>query len=203
MLPKYLYNISRNTSDDSHLLTPYIPASAAHDEDQVTPRVCFADSIEHCISAISPEFRDISEGTVFRLRVAKTCNMNASKIIPPGYLTRSGKVPDAIENHEYWYLESIEVTSAIHIIDSCDFERDIAWSIVNYADVYTIMENIGYTVPGSSIPVTAQSLYHCCMKYYNDSGLYDAFDQMDEDVAALPWAQHLTIKDLKTHFLSC
>lgn len=65
---KILYHVSdRIDAPGVKCFIPRIPESIARGEDDKTPRVCFADSIENCIKAIGINLNIQQYITVYRL----------------------------------------------------------------------------------------------------------------------------------------
>lgn len=104
-----LYNVTFKLDDESTRLIPRIPVTAGGTEDKETKRVCFADSVEHCIGAMSESHSNLYTGCLIIVRSVDEYMLDRSKIMTPEELFYSGRVPDALENNEYWYLDEVDV----------------------------------------------------------------------------------------------
>ena len=194
---QYLYNITFNPADNRTSLTPYVPYSAAPDEDREIPRICFSDSIAHCIEAVGSSSRDLRTGGVIYARCVALDSLDIDWLVPPETLYAKGLVPDALETMEHWYLRSTDVIrEAYRILDfSCEF--DIAWTCIKRDDLSDIVNSYGHVPDGLERFMDAKSLYNHCVRYYDRHGMYDLEDAIYDDVASLPWAQRLRINSLK------
>lgn len=99
---------------------PRIPKHPIPGEDVTTPRICFCDSIEHCIDAITESDRHeiLSSGRfiAYRLEVDTEDKM-LRRPDDIHYL-----VPDALLTQEYWYLKPVTLVSIpMKIIEFCDY----------------------------------------------------------------------------------
>ena len=101
-----LYHVAIGYQKLKRQFVPKVPASANPPEDMVTPRICFADSIERCLSAIGYSF--YYRGTPEAITVWE-CKLPESELYTPQYLYKNNLVQDALFTHEYWYSRSIEL----------------------------------------------------------------------------------------------
>ncbi|WP_458459166.1 hypothetical protein [Pseudobutyrivibrio sp.] len=135
-----LYHVSPDLRNLDKVFYPQIPTNLIKDEDRITPRVCFSDSIEGCVNAMGNAQRFIDEKTgkaEFVLFVFK-CNLDDNNLISWKELYESGRVPDAAINHEYWYTKEIRL-------------RGKRFEILNMLDAYTnprVMKIIPYKYRG-------------------------------------------------------
>lgn len=133
-----LYNVTFNLVDDSNLLVPYIPFTAGLKEDRETKRICLADSVEHCFQALCLQEQDFYEGREFLLREIEV-DVEDENLVFPEELWGSKRVPDAMENQEYWYLQPIRCkVSKRTILDVALRECEIAWSCIHVDDLKDI-----------------------------------------------------------------
>lgn len=108
-----LYRVSFDTEKPlTRRYEPRVPLTAMLGEDKITPRVCFADSIEGCISAMPHDLRGeyFGEGriiVVFSFRV----EADDPALWTPEDLKQS--VPDAEFTREYWYTEPVILTGRL------------------------------------------------------------------------------------------
>ena len=188
-----LYNITFKTYDQSTRLIPHVPYTAAPDEDRIMKRVCFADSIEHCISAIGPSNRDLYTGCYIVVRSVDESCLKPSKLIVPEELFHTGKVPDALENQEYWYLDEIDVKRELYKVNDFMAERALAFSCIKKDDLGDLMEK--YSVPMKQNE-TVEQAYDRTINILYKACSYNEADAFEEDVAALPWAQTLKVTGL-------
>lgn len=190
-----LYNITFRLWDESTRLIPYIPYSAAEDEDHETERVCFADSVEHCIQAIGPCDRDLHTDCLIVVRQVDETDLKPSKIVTDQELFDTKKVPDALENHEYWYLDEVDVVREVYRIKDFTFEYTVAFTCVVRDDLAALMEKYN---PGSPIRKneTVEQAYNRTLVELYEKGMYEEGDLFESRVIELPWARKLKITGL-------
>ncbi len=192
-----LYNVTFNLNDLNDILVPCVPYSVAEGcgEDSCTKRVCLSDSIERCLTAIGSSFRDIHAGAELLVRSVDVNRLDRSKLISYDQLYSSGKVPDAMETHEYWYLDTIHVILQLCRIDGFCYEHVINWTCLKADDVRSIISK--YVDINAVYGDTALSAYNSASEILNDLKMYEAYDSMYDEIALLPWAQGFKICDLK------
>lgn len=192
-----LYNITFR-DDDTTTLIPIVPYTAAEDEDKSTKRVCFADTVPHCIEAIGPCSRDLHIGSIFRIRSVNTAHLDNNSILTPEELFKTSKVPDALQNREYWYLKEVSIT--LHKVRVVDFsyEHAIAWKCVKYSDVEEIVRIL--KIPYQK-HADAESLYNYANHYLNDKLEFDKMDDLWDSIAELLFAQRIALTKLKLEYL--
>lgn len=173
-----------------------IPYSAANDEDQTTPRVCFAESLEGCLSAIGACNRDLHTGCQIVVRSVNECDLNPDKLVPPEWLFADGLVPDALETGEWWYLDKVDVVRNVYTVMDFSYEYDIAFSCIKRNDLAEIMERY---VPGQLLKRTesVENAYNRVMRILYRDGRYRDADKFENEIVELPWARCLRIYDLK------
>ena len=186
-----LYNVTFDASDTRSYLEPCIPYSVGDGEDKVTPRVCLCDSVVHCIQAIAPVNRNIKEGAHFKIREVEISEYDKN-LIYPYELKESEKVPDALENNEYWYLKSIPCEITECNIEDFDYEFTLAWSCISVEQCRDIIER--YTdVLKNSLYKDSESMYKDFTKWAYENKQYEMADDVWEELAQLPWAQKTAI----------
>lgn len=193
-----LYNVSFALYDNSTYLIPHIPYSVADDEDHKTKRVCFADSIEHCIEAIGSCHRDLYTGCLIVVRSVDKKNLDPSKIITYRELFDSKKVPDALETHEYWYLDEVKVKRDIYQIKDFAIEYAIAFTCITRDNMADIIMEFNPKKPMQRNETVEQAYYRTINDLY-ENGLYDASDKFEDIVATLPWARKIKVTNLVMH----
>lgn len=190
-----LYNVSFNLNDTNTLMIPSIPESAAQDEDKVTPRICLSDTVEHCMQAIAVGNRDIQAGAKFILREFEIPKTH-SRLIKPNQLKATKRVPDALENNEYWYLSIKKCKIYQCEIIDFDYERDIAWTCLNINQVINVIYNHCKDIKLERYK-NPQSAYEAFLRYTTNHKMWNLQDDVWEDLVELPYAQKTIIKDMK------
>lgn len=190
-----LYNVTFRLDDKSEHLVPCIPYSAAEDEDQETKRVCFADSIENCIAAIGSCNRNLYTGCFIVVRSVDENSLDPSKIVSDHELFNTGKVPDALETGECWYLDEIDVKREVYKINNFDYEYALAFTCIKREDLAWLIDQYN---PGSPMKrcESIEQAYNRTIGEMQSKGFYDDSDHFDDRVAELPWAQRIKISNL-------
>lgn len=86
-------------------------------EDHVTKRICFSDSIEGCFTACNLSYIEKifetnyvnDDGLYFLLFKVKKDDLDKDYLFDYNYLDDNKLVPDAYISHEYWYTKSIDM----------------------------------------------------------------------------------------------
>lgn len=190
-----LYNLTYDLTDMSTELVPKIPDSAGDGEDKTTPRVCLADSLEHCLQAFGSQYRNLnSQFLVREVEVDK----NSEYLKTPLELKNDEKVPDALENNEYWYLEPIKCNVKKAKIIDVDTEFTIAWTCIPIEKCMEIVSKY------SSIDVEKYNdsveLYKVFIDWANENKKWDEMDYVWEELLEIPWSQKTEIKNLKIKY---
>lgn len=196
-----LYNVSFDLNNTNELLVPTIPHTAGPEEDKTSRRVCLADSVAHCMLAISTEYRNIAVGSKF---ILKTVEIEPDKfLITPKQLIKYKKVPDALENNEYWYLYPIRCKS-VYLCEITDFdsEIDLAWTCIKPEQCRDIVKK--HTGLDFKRCKTSKGIYKSFCKYAHERQLWSMMDDVWDELAELPWAQgrkmnKLNYKVIKTY----
>lgn len=190
-----LYNVTFDLTDESKCLCPYVPYTASDDEDQLTERICFADTVEHCISAIGSSRRDLREGALLVVRSVDADYLDKSKLVTPYELYDTGSVPDALETNEWWYLDKIFVERDVYRIISFDFEHALAFTCIGKCDLDYLIDKHdpgNFMMYGESV----EQAYYRVVGKMQDERRYNESDSFEDEVAALPWAQKIKITNL-------
>lgn len=189
-----LYNITFDLSDERTILIPCIPESAGEGEDKTTPRVCMADSIEHCICAIASGNRDLRVGSRIVVRKAMTSSISVDKLLDYKSLYEQKKVPDALDTHEYWVCEPVSVCRTVYVISSFDHEFAVNWRSIPSLAVRSIAK--GYVDSNICTGDSAYEIYNRVTKYLQENDRYADSDDFYEDILEIPWAQGHVVKNL-------
>lgn len=102
-----LYHIAVGKHDLARTFTPRVPESANPPEDTITPRICFAESLEGCLSAIGHPFYYPGKP---ELLTVWEYDADTRYCIPPEYLYGKGLVMDSLRTREWWVLQPITLT---------------------------------------------------------------------------------------------
>lgn len=103
-----LYFLSTDDNMDKSIIKPRIPETLyKRFEDYWTPRICFSDSIDGCLSSICPS--DSTELYVYQ--PYKEALLNSTIWKPTIHM-----VKDARFNHEYWILNELQLRKVGKII---------------------------------------------------------------------------------------
>lgn len=205
------YHVSFDTENKDNYFIPKIPQSAASDEDKVTPRICLAKDVEHCIQAISAS-RELYIGSKFILR-SVTIPENDKNLIDPETLFINNLVPDATENNEYWYLKPLKFNVSLCEIKDFKFEHVIAWEPLDFKDVKRIIETHIPEFKYSFSSLHPKDVYEEAMSFINKNinALEQGSDEwikwceiddaIYDEIVDLPWAQKIEINDLNINVL--
>lgn len=193
----YLYNVTFRLNDVRTALDPCIPytASPLYGEDIVTKRVCLADSIEHCISAIGSCNRDLYEGCCIVVRRVNTALLDKRILITPRQLYESGKVPDALENMEYWYTGRVYCERLVYKVTSFNYEHKINWTCIKPEQIKHILGAMGLDSIVRDLP-TAEDIFNAATGILEKDDNYDLSDELYDEVIELDWARGISISNL-------
>lgn len=189
-----LYNVTFDLNNTNNVLTPAIPESAGNGENKEIKRVCLTDSIEHCFQAIASCNREIRKGAKF---IIKEVDVEEDELlITPDFLFKEGYVPDALENNEYWYLDTLKAKVSIAEIEFFEYEFALAFSCIpkekclEAISKYTSIEKFkNYK--------TSKEMYESFVGWADSEKKYNLSDEIFEDLAMIPWAQTTKIYNLK------
>ena len=194
-----LYNVTYNLGDTSTTLIPKVPDSAGDDEDRTTPRVCLADSLEHCLQAFGSHYRNLNKGARILIREVDV-DENDAYLRKPLYLKETGKVLDALENNEYWYLKPIEcIVRKAEIIDA-DTEFTIGWTCVPIEECRKIISM--YSPVDVNEYDNSEELYYAFIRWAEVNKKWNEEDTVwDEIVDRNPWARKTEIQKVEVRYL--
>lgn len=168
-------------------------------EDSITPRICFAPSIALCLQAILgvPEYGTLI--TVYKFCIEDT----DPSLVPPMELFITNKVPDALENQEYWYLKPVTLEASYDVIIERVREFDIAWTTIPQQTMLNIahssIERNHLDIDESTFKdMTSKEIYSKVATYLNTMKLWDEEDVLYDSVAELPWAQIKRLTSVET-----
>lgn len=102
-----LYHVAVGKHDLVRTFIPRVPESANQPEDTITPRICFAESLEGCLSAIGHAFYYPGKP---ELLTVWEYDADTRYCIPPEYLYDKGLVMDSLHTREWWVLQPLTLT---------------------------------------------------------------------------------------------
>lgn len=112
-----LYHVAVGKHDLKRKFIPRVPESAKPPEDIITPRICFSETLEGCLSAIGHPF--YYPGTPELLTVWEY-EVDARYCIPQEFLYSTGLVMDASRTREWWVLHPVTLSGKY--VNLVDFE---------------------------------------------------------------------------------
>lgn len=147
-----LYHVSYDLSEPLHKeFIPRIPNNTVNEEDESILRICFSDSIQGCIRAISGYPKTDSEYVDVIVWKHEFQN-NDDDLYDWKYLYSHNLVPDAAVTHEYWYTKKIVLDGALYRISNIEhrilysfqpkYKKNILQILSNYIDNLSIFDNI-------------------------------------------------------------
>ena len=114
-----LYHISNGDLNYNAKFIPRIPIQTLCNEDTETSRICVADSIEGCLSAMPSGGKSLEDSSFYRRYYYRVYEIDTEKygipdedIYYPEYLYENGLVDDSISTGEHWILNELEVDPA-------------------------------------------------------------------------------------------
>lgn len=163
-----LYHLTKDLNHDGRFF-PRIPNCRAEIEDNTTPRICFANSIEGALTALpvpaGSSFLELNEsfGCVWKVFELETDDIPNDAIISPKELYEEGKVLDSWLTGEYWLTQPIDLSQSAYYI------------IVNELDVDEIgieerdleLETLGWSVQENDIFI--EDVYKKCIDLEGDT----------------------------------
>lgn len=189
-----LYNVTFDLSNTNNILTPTVPESAGDGENKEIKRICLTDSIEHCFQAIASCNREVRKGAKF---VIKEVDVEENdRLITPDFLFNEDYVPDALENNEYWYLDTLKANVLIGEIEFFEYDFVLAYSCIPKEKCLEIISK--YTsIEDLKDCRDSKEIHEKFNHWANTQKEYDMMDNVFEDLAMLPWAQKTKIYNLK------
>lgn len=196
-----LFHVSDKSDESSKWFMPRIPVSVAesYGEDTKTPRICFATSVELCVQAAGYVLEPGNIITVYEFVI----NDSDKNLISPEQLFNTGKVMDALENQEYWYLKPAYLTAEHYVIKYVDISFELAWTCIKKSDVIKIAKDmmLSEKIPLCIIDLDAMSdgheVYEFIMKELDARILDDESDAFYDAISELPWAQLSKVNELR------
>lgn len=201
-----LYHVTFDLNEpDKKLFYPRVPKTAGTGEDKSLKRICLAPTIEECMQALPSDKRKLRNGEKFRIYEVEIDD-NDPNLVYPEEIFNKGYVPDALENHEFWYKENLLMDSIIVEIQNFNYDYEIAWSCVKLSDLRNIVKELSeeknleeknylnkILSKNFSLP---EDLYKEVSDYINYIKDFDFCDDLWEAVASLPWAQLTKINSI-------
>lgn len=198
-MPMKLYNVTFCLEDDRTVLEPAIPETVGDGEDNTISRVCFADSVAHCMQALASSHKELEEGVRFLVREVEM-DENDSHLVSPKILRDSGLVPDALENNEYWYKQPVECSVFLCSIKEIECSFEIAWTCIPKDDCIEIVSKYA---PETLFlkAVSSEEAYDIFYKWCNQFHKWEEMDYAWEELAELPWAQLIKVSNFEYEVL--
>lgn len=135
-MPRFLYHVSgRIDGPVAKLFIPRVPASTACGEDERTPRICFADSIENCIKSIGLDLDIQQYITVYML---DTTALQPENLVTPRELIAKELVPDVADTNEHWVLSPCTLVPVFYEI------LDYEWSHTEWKLTSLVLKQVDY-----------------------------------------------------------
>lgn len=201
-----LYHISFDIDERIKVFTPRIPDTAGVGEDKTIKRICLADSVEHCLQAISPAQRDVEVGSLFYLY---EFSIPRNNLICLEELYAKNLVPDATENNEFWCTKDLYPTDCkLCRIKDFSYEFCIQFEPLDFEEVQRLIEKYvpEFVYEGNSRH--SKDIYCSAMRFINEKE--DSYevgseeqiewcekeDSLYEAIVELPWAQGVKISDV-------
>lgn len=201
-----LFHVSFLKEDLNKQFTPRVPDSAGTTEDKVTERICFADSIEGCLTAMSSDFRHdyLGKGSILTIWSVDTEDLPEGVLVTSSELTYSNKVPDALDNGEYWVTIPLKLKGKRFKIIDYSYEH-----AVNYyaLDLHSVIDVAYECLPDKFREEFLQSFdrkrcsnKEVCNRFYditNRESLYTEEDASWDSIVKMDWAQGFTFTKLE------
>lgn len=178
--------------------TPRVPDSAGATEDKVTERICFADSIEGCLTAMPSNYRHdyLAKGALITVWTIDTERLPEGSLVTPSELTYSNKVPDALDNGEYWVTIPLKLNGKRFRIIDYSYEFSVNY---NALDLQSITDTAYECLPNrfrdefmNSFDRATCSNKEVCNRFYeitNRESLFNEEDDFWDSIVAMDWAQ--------------
>lgn len=195
-----LYHVSVFLQGKKVLFKPRVPKSAAEGENATIERICFSTSIENCIKAIGPS--KFKSGTKFM--VFET-DIDQESLISPQVLFDRNYVKDALENEEYWYMDSIELNGKYYIIENIDYEPKLSLKCVTIDEIKSILLQVSskFKLITDLNLESAEAYYDCAINYCNCNCLYGFIDDIYDTITEqIKYSQSYKINKLKIKEIS-
>jgi hypothetical protein len=204
----FLYHVSfddwfgeNELAEGTKTFFPRVPRTCANDEDQETPRICLAPSVELCVQAMASGSRDLRKGAKIAVYSVEIDD-NDPYLRHPREIV--DKVPDAIENREHWYLAPIVMSAQISVVEDFVAFNDFAWSIITVQDVLNAIKDgipdqktkeVYLAVAESS--ASSASAYEAVIRCSNRRREYHIEGCVDDELSMLKWGRILRVQNLR------
>ena len=109
------------------------------------------------------------------------------KLVTPEELYNTGRVPDALENREYWYCEELNGRPVKCKITAIHREFTLAWTCIRPEQVHEVIRSLNPVYDNQND--SSQSIYNTAIKYADEVADYKFEDDLWDTLAMLPWAQ--------------
>lgn len=183
---KHLYHVSYDKP--TRLFTPRVPEiNKCSGENHSIPRICLSESPALCTQAIYTSAYP-AVGKEFWLYEFL---LPLNKLITPEELYSSGKVPDALENREYWYCKELDGQPVKYKITAMHREFTLAWTCIQPEQVHEVIQSLNPVYDNQND--SSQSIYSTAIKYADEVEDYKFEDDLWDALAILPWAQKCEI----------
>lgn len=195
-----LYHLSTDLNEPRvKTFIPRIPVVNDY-EDTTIPRVCLSDNLIGCIQAIVGYSELLSDKGIFRLYEVETSKLQETRIVHPETVFSKYGVGDALENREYWYLDSVTMKSKDYKIISYKWDYLTRWSVVKPEQVIDItrevIEKYSIEIPLEIIDNNSEKTFNKIIGLLQDMEFYDESDRIDDKILELPWTQYTSVYDL-------
>lgn len=121
---------------------------------------------------------------------------------PPASLVAESKVPDALENQEYWYTKEVSLPEEHRVTTMLHREFALAWSRISVQDVQKLVQSmieendLSFSLNDST--ASSEQLYNAFAFWLDKNELYDLSDIFYDKIAELPWAQLREVTEVQT-----
>ncbi len=178
-------------------------------ENDSIPRICFAPSVKLALQAINC-CDELAKGRPF-IVYEFFVDENDENLIHPQELYEKGYVIDALENKEYWYLDSVTLGGKVCMIDDFYAYEDYAWSVIKNTQILWIANNLMVKADEQYSPIIKSIIDSYEDKDFDSFDLYDDFQnislpyylmqEMDCYLSDIPWSHIYRLEDIKFHHM--
>lgn len=180
-----LYHVSFSEVPPTEF-TPRVPDIPDTGEDNVTPRICLSSSVAGAVQAIYTSIYPHA-GMEFWLY---EFHLPDEVLLTPQELYDTKKVPDALENQEYWCTVSLKSEPVRCIITKIDREYDIAWTCISLEQIMRGVQSLDGIEKYCAITAsTSKAFYNELMKVAEEKRDWEFEDTVWDWLVEQPWAQ--------------
>ena len=97
---------------------PQVPKSANFPEDTVTPRICFSETIEGCLTALGYTFHEHHPLTIWEV------DIDPKAAVSPKFLWEHHLVPDCLLTGEWWVLRPLTLVGTHVYLEHFEVSRN-------------------------------------------------------------------------------